>query len=383
MRRTFLVITLILVAAIDADAKGCRLWELPSSLLDGYLEARIVAVGRFQNAVPPNNALPDGQIEMILDDVVLPHAIVKGRKSVTLSIYREIGKEKFLVALDINKGEIEAVEGRPVDAKGEIVRYVRGALQLKDKSKIGRGLYAANFLYSPNEEIARSARTEISRMPYADSRKLDGKMQPEPLLKVLLDPEKKTYHPVFGMLLGHCGKKEHAAILRKLLDEQTPMGWPGSYGAYLHAYVLMEPEAGWKYAVSLLEQKEKPFLVRYAALQTIRFVAEERKDIADMKKCTEALTRGFESADMVDFVIEDLRKWKRWELCDMILEIPHMPGFDTKIIRRAVLRYALKCPTAPAKVFVQIERTADPERVAEIEELLALEYLDNTPPMKK
>ena len=214
-------------------------------------------------------------------------------------------------------------------------------------------------------------------------------MQPDILLKALLMDERARvmdpyiddrvsddpYRSAIGYLLGHCGNKGHAVILRKLIDDQTRNG--KSYGA-LQGYVLLEPEAGWNYTVNLLEQKEKTFLVRYTALRVIRFVAEKRTDIAEMKKCAEALTRGLKSPDLADFVIEDFRRWKCWEYCDTILQIHHKPGYDTAIMRKAILRFALQCPAPHAKAFVQAERNVNREWVEEVEELLALE-LPNPP----
>ena len=43
---------------------------------------------------------------------------------------------KFLIALDVFKGQIDPYYGVPVDAQGELVRYVRGGLKLKGKGDV-------------------------------------------------------------------------------------------------------------------------------------------------------------------------------------------------------------------------------------------------------
>ena len=151
-------IVLFLVAFLCASAGHASASPLAShgsSLLDYFFEAQMVAVCNVRNSVKPNNALPNGQTDMVLREMLVPHAILMGRKIVRRDWQMAPGK--YLVAMEIYKGNIDAYKVEPVDPEGELVRYVRGAFQIKDKSPFGRAQYAADFLHSPCQEVAASA----------------------------------------------------------------------------------------------------------------------------------------------------------------------------------------------------------------------------------
>jgi hypothetical protein len=151
---------------------------------------------------------------------------------------------------------------------------------------------------------------------------------------------------------------------------------------------MLEPQKGWAFVQDVVKQNERPFLVRYAGLQTMRFLRESRPDLVNAKdeadgknQIVKAVASILAIQDMCDFAIEDLRKWQRWEYCDQILAMQGQKNFSTPIIRKSILRYALQCPTPAARKFVEAERVRDAEYVDETRELLELET--PLPPAKK
>jgi len=66
---------------------------------------------------------------------------------------------------------------------------------------------------------------------------------------------------------------------------------------------------------------------------------------------------------MADFAIEDLRKWRRWEYCDQVIDLAGKENFGTPIMRKAILRYALQCPSGRAVDYVKAQRKLDREYV--------------------
>jgi hypothetical protein len=81
--------------------------------------------------------------------------------------------------------------------------------------------------------------------------------------------------------------------------------------------------------------------------------------------------------DMADFGIEDLRKWRRWEYADRVLGLFGKESHDAPVMRRAILRFALRCPGERAAALVRQQRRLDPTLVTDVEEILRLE--DDTP----
>lgn len=337
------------------------------------MDSKILVVCRLQNAVRPDNALPDGQVELVLDDILTPHEMVKGRKSVFVPRYVANSEERFLVSLEANKGVLSALQGHSVDDKREIVKFIRGGVQLKDKSSLGRIRYSVDFLRSPNPDVADSAHLQLRQASYADLRKVAETRKPEPLSKALQDDKTPKNHlGTFGILLGHCGKKEHAVLLRKLIDAHSPVG-RSRLDDLMFGYVLLDQENGWDFVAKTAVEKKKSFLFRYDAYRTMRRIGEDRPDLVGIKKCAAGIARILDVPDMADFACETLRRWQRWEYCDAVLDLEGKAGFDAPLIRHAVLRFALECPSPAAKTFVVVERAIDPDRVSEAEEILALE----------
>ena len=96
----------------------------------------------------------------------------------------------------------------------------------------------------------------------------------------------------------------------------------------------------------------------------------------ESKEIVAAVAQLLEQDDIADLAIEDLRKWKRWEMCDKVLGLYGRKGFDVPIIERSILRFALACPAADcpkAAEFVATMRKRDAEKVKDVEELLQLE----------
>jgi hypothetical protein len=78
-------------------------------------------------------------------------------------------------------------------------------------------------------------------------------------------------------------------------------------------------------------------------------------------------------SDIADMAIEDLRRWKAWDLSDAVLAVRQSESGKVSIVRRAVLRFALSCPTPAAKALVVQLRKEDKQGVEDAEELLKLE----------
>jgi hypothetical protein len=76
---------------------------------------------------------------------------------------------------------------------------------------------------------------------------------------------------------------------------------------------------------------------------------------------------------MADFAIEDLRKRRRWEYCDQIIDLFGKKSPNPSYLRKSILRYALQCKTERAAAFVKARRVQDPQGMDELEELLKLE----------
>src|SRR5262249_49641749 len=146
-------------------------------------------------------------------------------------------------------------------------------------------------------------------------------------------------------LLGHCGKDEHAKLLRDLLDDPQKRTGSGLDGM-LAAYTMLKPQEGWGYLKKIMADEKEDFLLRYAALRTVRFFWDNPTDVMENKKLdrkdfVEGLCLLMDQHDISDFAIEDLRKWQRWETTERVLGLFDKKTHEVAAIKRAILRFAL------------------------------------------
>ena len=127
---------------------------------------------------------------------------------------------------------------------------------------------------------------------------------------------------------------EGAAWLR-----QTQPDWDEN--GLLAGYAMLQPKAALAYLDERLANPKEDFLLRYACLRTARFLWEQRPDLISEKELVHSMVLVARAPDMSDFAIEDLRRWNRWEATSDILDLFGKKGFDTTLIKRSILRYAL------------------------------------------
>ena len=59
--------------------------------------------------------------------------------------------------------------------------------------------------------------------------------------------------------------------------------------------------------------------------------------------------------------IDNFTRWACWDMVDRVLACYRKPHVEIPIVRRSILRYALRCPGASTAAFVQAERKKFPE----------------------
>jgi hypothetical protein len=161
-----------------------------------------------------------------------------------------------------------------------------------------------------------------------------------------------------------------------LLDDPTRRFASGLDGL-LAGYILLDPKAGWDYLIALIQdQKKQEFATQHAAIKVLRFFWDYRSDIIPKNAIVDGTKLAMMNGDFADFAIEDLRKWERFELTDLVLKTSQLETHKKEpMVKRAVLKFmiaaAAKNPNA-AK-FVAAARADNPDKVKEYEEILEQE----------
>jgi hypothetical protein len=317
--------------------------------------------------------------ELVIEAVLKDHEIRKGAKQLPLD--REVPEQegyKFLVLCDVFKGRIDPFRGIAVKADSDMPKYIQGALAVKDASIEKRLKFFFDYLDNKDDEISMDAYKEFANADYKDYREMAGHLPAEKVSAWLANDKTPSYRlGLYGSMLGHCGAKDpakYANVLRHLLDDKDKRLTSGVDGI-LAGYVLLEPKEGWQYVRGILDDPQKEFLLRYAALRTVRFFWDYRPDVIPHKDAAAAASVLLAQKDIADLAIEDLRKWGCWDVAEKVLALRNTPAYEISIVRRSILRYCLggADKVDACRCYVEEIRKKDPEGVRDAEELLKLE----------
>lgn len=284
-------------------------------------------------------------------------------------------KDRLLLFCEIYKGNIDAYRGLVVKQGSSLPTYLEEAVKVKPKPTVERLKFFFGYLDDAESEVAMDAYREFANSDYKDFKEVAKGLPAEKVIKWLKAADTQPFRiGLYASMLGHCGKPEHAAVIKELLADPDRRVGSGVDGL-LAAHVMLNKDEGWKAIVAALNNTKEDFTFRYAALRSLRFLQEFRKDLIAKKDLVEAVCILLTQDDISDMAIEDLRKWKEWSVADKVLAVTKSAGYkDLLVIRRAVLRYCLQCEGHPgATAYVAARRKEDAEAVKDAEELLKLD----------
>ena len=380
LRRIVFVFAAVIAVGWTSLSSACPFCseERGPTLVGSFMQANMVLLGTFQKA--QLKGVDEGTTEFQIEEVLKSHELVdKKPKTITIPRYINQPGAKYLIFCDVYKNTVDPLQGIEVGSDSELVKYLKGAIALKDAPQPKRLRYAFDFLNSSEVDVALDAYREYAKADYSDYKEMAKSLPADTLAKWLLDEKTPPYrYGLYASLLGHCGKKEHAQLLRKMIDDPTKRMGSGLDGM-LASYVMLEPKEAWDYLQGVLKDQKQEFLVRYAVLRTIRFLWDQRPDLIAKNDLVKGTALVLDHADMADFGVEDLRRWQRWEMTDRILDLLNLKSHDVPVIKRAVLRYALRNPEERAKKYVAEMRRVDMQYVQDTEALLEA---DSPPPVK-
>jgi hypothetical protein len=376
---------LLLVLGVTALlVVGAPLWACPFCTMQGKTltqevdQASMVLYGKLANANEKNDTT-DIQIEQIIKD----DPTRAQRKTLKLSRFVDLeattDKHRFLVFCDLFNGKIDPYRGLSLTNGSKLPEYLRGSLKVKDKPIGERLRFFFDYLDNSDLEISNDAYKEFGNADYTEVRTIAKALPAARLVKWLKDPDTPSFRfGLYASLLGHCGSKKDAGVLRALLDDPDRRAGSGIDGI-LAAYTMLEPKEGWKYLQGALQNTKEEFMFRYAALRAVRFLHDYRSDVVGKKELIAAVASLLKQEDIADLAIEDLRKWKCWGCVNEVLAVRKTDAFKLPIVKRAILRFCLQCRGGPdatkrlAADYVAEQTKADAEAVSEARELLDLE----------
>lgn len=400
--RTLLAAALVAVVLLDfaPPATACPGCGPPTgqTLTSEVAQADFILYGTLGNAKadPKDPGSTKGTTDMTIDAVVKAHPLVKDKKVYTIPRYVPPDPKpyKYMVFFNVVNaatGETDPYRGVAVSLDSELPKYVRGALEVKQKDNVTRLRYFFDHLESNDIEISADAYNEFAVADYKEVVELAPKLPADTLVKWLKDPNTRASRfGLYGLLLGHAtaDQAEHAKTMRALLDDPDRKFSSGLDGM-LMGYTLLDKKGGYERTLKLINDPDSEFLVKHAALKALRFFWEYRPDVLTRQQLLDGMAALMANADIADMPMDDLRKWKAWEMTPAVLSYAAKESHNAlPINRRAMLKFAVAASWADPKNkaaadHVEKARRDDPERVKLIEELLRDEMRPAPAPEKK
>jgi hypothetical protein len=357
---------------------ACPFCSMQGQTLTGEVQTvGMVLFGTLKNAkLKSGGDGIEGTTELHVEEVIKDHEIRKGSKVLTLNRYIPPDKEKnykYLVYCDVFMNKVDPYRGVAVLPDSKVAGYLAGSLKLKDASVGDRLAYFFGWLDDKDPEVSNDAYKEFANADYKDFQPMASKLPAEKVAGWLKDPATPGFRlGLYASILGHCGRASDASLLASLLDNSDKRLTTG-YDGMLAAYTMLDKPGGLRRINGFLGDAKADFLLRYAALRAIRFFHDYRRDLVSTDESAKSVALLLTQGDIADMAIEDLRRWKRWEMADQVLAVRKSEAGKVSIVRRAILRFALGCPSESAKALVAQLRMEDKQGVEDAEELLKLE----------
>lgn len=354
----------------------CCFSTSPTTLVQDIAQANMVLFGTIENSQLGQDGMT-GTTDLRMETAIKDHESRRGRQVLRMQRYippaTNQAKVKWLIFFDVDKGQLDAYRGLCVRADSDLVKYLQGAMEIQRQPISQQLKYYFRYLDNPEPDIAIDAYKAFDFANYKDYRRMAADLPPDKIARWLLDPATPFYkHGLYGLLLGHCGRAKDADVLLGILRpiEKPENVQSSRVDGILTGYILLRPKEGWNELTRIINDPKLDFFVRYAALRAMRFLWDNRPDVVAQAALVQGLFTLLEQDDIADIAIEDLRRWKRWEACDRILDLQSRKSHQVPYMQRSILRYALSCPAPRAVAFVAECRKRDPEKVKEAEVLL-------------
>lgn len=338
------------------------------ALAQQFEQANVVAYGHVAN--PKLNADGiGGKTEFHIDKIVKDHPAFPRNKMIVLSRYLPVLDAKdpprYAMFFRVPGKTTEPYHGQSVTSPAVLEFVARLATYHDNPAQ--RLHFAAKHLDDADPLVAEEAFLAFAQ---GDDKVISqvAKDLPAPMLRKLvkapdLDPERLG---MYAYLLGACGTGDDVETFRTLLKNPTPRNFR-AYDGIVAGYITLRPQEGWAFAHEMLRSPKNDFTLRYAVLRAMRFFYNANPEANGTAVMTgEGLA--IAHADVADVAIRDLMAWKRWDHTKAI--VAAYDNAKSPIVKNGIIRYALACPLAEAKTFVERARREDAKNVKYLEEEL-------------
>src|SRR5262249_2506747 len=139
---------------------------------------------------------------------------------------------------------------------------------------------------------------------------------------------------VYALLLGGCGGLADADLLASMLSDGSDRS-TAAYDGLLAGYIHLRPKEGWELAIKTLGDPKRPLLTKLGVLRTLRYY-QGSQPTESRPRVLEAMAGLLPQHDLADIAVEDLRRWKIWDLTPQVLALYGKEKYSAPIVKRAI-----------------------------------------------
>lgn len=329
----------------------CLLCARASTFTEQIQQADVVVVAEFICAKAPESRDDPGTTTAQVRQVFKGRDFVAVDQIIQLDLARSAEAGGSFLALGYQNAE-RFDWSASLDVSDSRLGYFNRLAEFERDSARRLG-YFLPFLESTDALADADAFGEFEAATYPELVDLAPELSRLKLRKWIRDPKTKGERlGVYGLLLGMCGQAVDGKLLHEMIFEQfdNENFVPGLAGM-IEGYLLLRGDRGLEEVDTRILQDEKvPFSSAFAAMQAIRFLhstATERVPVARLRKSMRLLVCRPEIADLA---IADLGRMNDWEIQDQLVSLYGQEPFDVPSVKRAIVRYLLRCSKQNQKV---------------------------------
>ena len=349
---------LTIAFALSQPAAACPFCAAPSLTLSEQLAmADAVVLVQWVDGKMTKGQVAGNTVYTIESVLKGPEDLLKKGDKIALARYR-VGKKGDQFILMGTRGTV--IEwGSPLEVTKTSYKYLANAPGPKEPQK-KRLAYYLKYLEFPDQLVSNDAFAEFANADYKDITMLADVMPRDRIRKwVGSDDTPVTRLGFYGLLLGLCGEKEDAALMRNVIIEPSDDFRLGIDGV-MSGYLLLTGKAGLdeidrtKLTTKILLDKEGkpvldkegnttplPFSETYAAMQALRFMQRFAPKVIEQKRLKQSMRILLDRPELADLVIADLARWKDWDVQDKLMKLYGADEYNVPSIKRAIIRYML------------------------------------------
>ena len=379
-----------LTFALSQPATACPFCSAPSLTLSEQLaQSDAVVLVQWLEGKMTKGQVAGSTIYEIESVLKGPEDLLNKGDKIALARYR-VGKKGDQFILMGSRGTV--IEwGSPLEVTKTSYKYLANAPGPKEPQK-KRLAYYLKYLEFPDQLVSNDAFAEFANADYKDITALADVMPRERIRKWVGSADTPvTRLGFYGLLLGLCGEKEDAALMRSVIIKPSDDFRLGIDGV-MSGYLLLTGKAGLdeidrtklKTKIILdidgkpLLDKEGnttplPFSETYAAMQALRFVQRFAPKVIEQERLKQSMRLLLDRPELADLVIADLARWKDWAVQDRLMTLYGADEYNVPSIKRAIIRYML----VSTKDLPDDPKAKEPQHVTDGKKhLAALEKMD-------